>query len=49
MQIKLGTNLILEPTFTEKAEKYRCKVVDMDHHFIYVDYPIDTITNTTFF
>lgn len=47
MQIKLGTNLILEPTFTEKVEKYRCKVVDMDDHFIYVDYPIDTISNKT--
>lgn len=45
MQIKLGTNLILEPTFTEAVEKYRCKVVDMDEQYLYVDYPIDTITN----
>ena len=49
MKIKLGTNLILEPTFTEKAEKYRCKVVDLDEQFIYVDYPIDTNTNRTAF
>ena len=47
MQIKLGTNLTLEPTFTEKSEKYRCKVVDMDDQFIYIDYPIDTVTNKT--
>lgn len=49
MKIKLGTNLILEPTFTEKAEKYRCKVVDLDEQFIFVDYPIDTNTNRTAF
>ncbi|ALC85870.1 hypothetical protein AM499_08555 [Bacillus sp. FJAT-22090] len=49
MEIKLGTNLILEPTFTDKAEKYRCKVVDLDEQFIYVDYPIDTNTNRTAF
>lgn len=49
MKIKLGTNLILEPTFTDKAEKYRCKVVDLDEQFIYVDYPIDTNTNRTAF
>lgn len=49
MKIKLGTNLTLEPTFTEKKEKYRCKVVDMDDQYIYVDYPIDTITNKTVF
>ncbi|MEI4768411.1 flagellar brake domain-containing protein [Psychrobacillus sp. FJAT-51614] len=49
MKIKLGTNLMLEPTFTEKAEKYRCKVVDLDEQFVYVDYPIDTNTNRTAF
>ena len=49
MKIKLGTHLTLEPTLTENSEKYRCKVVDMDDKFIYIDYPIDSITNRTVF
>lgn len=49
MKIKLGTVLTLEPTFTEKAEKYRCKIIDSDDHSIYVDYPTDTLSNRTVF
>lgn len=49
MNIKLGTQLTLEPTFTDKVEKYRCKVVDIDNQFIYIDYPTDTVTNRTVF
>lgn len=49
MKIKLGTNLVLEPSFAETVEKYRCKVVDLDENFVYIDYPIDTKTNKTAF
>lgn len=49
MKIKVGTQLTLEPTFTDKTEKYRCKVVDLDEQFIYIDYPTDTISNRTVF
>ena len=49
MKIKLGTQLILEPTFTDKTEKYQCKVVDLDDQFIYIDYPMDTLSNRTVF
>ena len=49
MKIKLGTQLILEPTFTDKKENYQCKVVDLDDQFIYIDYPMDTISNRTVF
>ncbi|SDN00728.1 c-di-GMP-binding flagellar brake protein YcgR, contains PilZNR and PilZ domains [Psychrobacillus sp. OK028] len=49
MKIKLGTQLTLEPTFTDKTEKYRCKVVDLDNQFIYIDYPMDTLSNRTVF
>jgi len=45
MDLKLGTNLLLEPTFSSKAEKYRCKIVDQDNHFIFINYPVDTTTN----
>ncbi|TQR19789.1 flagellar brake protein [Psychrobacillus vulpis] len=49
MTIEIGTILLLEPTFTEKVEKYRCKVVDIDEQFVYIDYPIDTTTDKTVF
>ncbi|MET0961030.1 MAG: flagellar brake domain-containing protein [Psychrobacillus psychrotolerans] len=49
MKIKLGTQLILEPTFTDKTEKYQCKVVDLDDQFIYIDYPMDSLSNRTVF
>lgn len=49
MKIKIGSNLILEPTFVEKVEKYRCKVVDLHEQFVYIDYPIDMKTNRTVF
>ncbi len=49
MTIKLGTTLTLEPTFNEKKEKYRCKVVDIDNHTVYIDYPLDSKTNKTLF
>ncbi|TQR08012.1 flagellar brake protein [Psychrobacillus soli] len=49
MNIKLGTVLTLEPTVSENAEKYRCKIVDSYDHAIYVDYPVDTITGRTVF
>ncbi len=45
MELKIGTNLLLEPTFTSKAEKFRCKVVDQDSLAIYIDYPVDHTTN----
>lgn len=49
MNIKLGTVLTLEPAVSEAAEKYRCKIVDADDQAIYVDYPVDTISNRTVF
>jgi len=49
MNIKLGTTLTLEPTFNEKKEKYRCKVVDIDNHTVYIDYPLESVTNKTVF
>lgn len=49
MKIKLGTQLLLEPTHTEKREKYQCKVVDLDDQYIYIDYPMDTVSKRTIF
>lgn len=49
MEIKIGTMLILEPTYTERLEKFRCKVVEQKDGVIYIDYPINTITKKTAF
>ena len=49
MEIKIGTMLILEPTYTERIEKFRCKVVEQKDGVIYIDYPTNTITRKTAF
>ena len=49
MELKIGTMLILEPTYTERVEKFRCKVVEQKDGVIYIDYPINTITKKTAF
>ncbi|RHW39330.1 glycosyltransferase [Lysinibacillus yapensis] len=49
MQLKIGTALTLEPTYTERVEKFRCKVIEQDSHTLYIDYPINTQTNKTAF
>ncbi|MER1956295.1 MAG: flagellar brake domain-containing protein [Solibacillus sp.] len=49
MELKLGTQLILEPTYTERNEKFRCRVVEKIGNIIYIDYPINLQTNKTAF
>jgi len=49
MEIKIGTQLQLEPTYTEHVEKFRCKVVEQQDHILYIDYPINMATKKTAF
>ncbi len=49
MQLKIGTALILEPTYTDRVEKFRCKVVEQENNIFYIDYPTNTVTNKTAF
>ncbi|MEG0259027.1 MAG: flagellar brake domain-containing protein [Lysinibacillus sp.] len=49
MDIKIGTQLRLEPTYTERIEKYKCKVVEQKDNVIYIDYPINEFTKKTAF
>lgn len=49
MEIKIGTMLILEPTYTERNERFRCKVVEIDEQAIFIDYPINIDTEKTAF
>lgn len=49
MELKIGTILTLEPTYTERVEKFRCRVVEKSENFIYIDYPVNLATNKTSF
>lgn len=49
MELKIGTQLTLEPTYTERNEKFRCRVVEMKDNIIYIDYPINVETKKTAF
>ena len=49
MELKMGTILTLEPTYTERVEKFRCRVVDQGKNVIYIDYPVNVATKKTSF
>lgn len=50
MHLKIGTQLILEPTYTERVEKFRCRVVEInENNTIQIDYPINVMTKKTAF
>ena len=49
MELKIGTILTLEPTYTERIEKFRCKVVEQQDNIIYINYPTNMITKKTAF
>lgn len=49
--MKIGTSLHLEmknPT-TNKAERYRCKIIEKNEEFLFIDYPININTRKTAF
>lgn len=47
--IKIGDVLILELKYSEKTEKYKCKLVERDGMNLYIDYPINQETKKTAF
>lgn len=49
MDIKIGTLLQLEPAYSKRIEKFRCKVVEQKDNIIYIDYPINESTKKTAF
>lgn len=49
MELKIGTQLILEATYTERIEKFKCRVVEKRDNMIFIDYPINMATNKTAF
>lgn len=49
MDLKIGTVITLEPTFTERVERFRCRIVEKTDSVIYIDYPINVQTKKTVF
>jgi len=49
MKPKIGTILMLEPTFSKTLEKFRCKVVEERESAVLIDYPTNTSTKKTAF
>ncbi|MBK3497266.1 flagellar brake domain-containing protein [Viridibacillus sp. YIM B01967] len=49
MELKIGTLITLEPTFSESMECFKCKVVEQKDNIFYIDYPVSTTTNRTSF
>ncbi|KZE66265.1 hypothetical protein AWM68_07805 [Fictibacillus phosphorivorans] len=45
--ISIGELLFLEPLFSDKKDKYRCKVYDLKGDHLYIDYPSNEKTNRT--
>lgn len=47
IMISVGVPLYLEPLFSDKKDKYRCKVYDIKGEHLYIDYPSNEKTNRT--
>ncbi|MBT2689992.1 flagellar brake domain-containing protein [Bacillus sp. ISL-47] len=47
--LKIGEALILEIKYSEKSEKYKCKLVEREGNNLYIDYPINQETKKTAF
>lgn len=49
MQLKIGTALTLEPTYTDRVEEFHCKVVEQEGNILFIDYPKNSTTKKTAF
>lgn len=51
LELKIGTllNLELKQIQTDEVKKYRCKIVEKNEDYLFIDYPIDIKTNKTAF
>ncbi|MEK3853329.1 flagellar brake protein [Cytobacillus sp. FSL H8-0458] len=47
--INIGEALMLELTYSEKPENYKCKLAEREGNNLYIDYPINQETNKTAF
>lgn len=49
MQLKIGTALTLQPTYTDRVEEFHCKIVEQNGNILFIDYPVNTVTKKTAF
>lgn len=49
VMMNIGDVLTLEVKFSDKPEKYKCKLVERKGQYLYIDYPINLQTNKTAF
>ncbi|ATP39610.1 glycosyltransferase [Solibacillus sp. R5-41] len=49
MELKMGTQLTLEPIYTERVEKFRCRIVEQQNNIIFIDYPVNVLTKKVAF
>lgn len=47
--LSIGDVLTLEPKYSDKSEKYKCKLVEFSDNNLYIDYPVNVATNRTVF
>ena len=43
--LSIGATIILEKTYSEQPETYRCRLMDIRDGFLYIDYPVNIHTN----
>lgn len=49
MMMNIGDQLTLELKYSDRFEKYKCKLVERKDHQLYIDYPINLETKKTAF
>ncbi|GKV67933.1 hypothetical protein NCCP2716_04310 [Sporosarcina sp. NCCP-2716] len=49
MKLKIGTSVTIDKDFTSEGEKYKSRIVDIEHDCIMIDYPTNMETGRTAF
>lgn len=45
--MKIGDSLVLEEKLTNQSEKFKTKILDINSHSVFIDFPINLSTNKT--
>lgn len=47
MEVGQKLSLLIKNTKNHQMEEYRCKIIGIDHQYVFIDYPINTNTQRT--
>lgn len=47
--ISIGSTLTLELMYGDQKEKYKCRLVERENEYLYIDYPVNMETNKTMY